>query len=59
MDICQYTYPALRRLHGVVAKLRPLSEKHVFLQFLQNVDNAKILSGFVQELADAVMQYQV
>jgi len=31
----------------------------MLLRFLRNVDNAKVLSGFVQELADAVEYYQV
>lgn len=43
----------------VIAKLEPLSEQPVLLEFLRNVDNAKTLSGFVQELADAVTYYQV
>ena len=40
-------------------KLEPLSEQHALLKFLRNVDNAKTLTGFVQELADAVIDYQV
>ena len=43
----------------VVTKLEPLSEQHELIKFLHNVDNAKILSGLVQELADAVGHYQV
>ena len=53
------TSPTLRRLDGVIAKLEPLSEEHALLKFLRNVDNAKTLSGFVQELADAITYYQV
>jgi len=40
-------------------KLEALSEEHVLLKFLRNVDNAKVLSGLVQELADTVEYYQV
>lgn len=40
-------------------KLDPLSEQHAFVGFLCNVDNATTLTGFVQELADAIMDYQV
>ena len=43
----------------VVTKLEPLSEEHALLKFLRNVDNAKTLSGFVQELSDAITYYQV
>jgi len=43
----------------VTAKLEPLSEQHVLLKFLRNVDNAKTLNGFVQELANAITDYQV
>ena len=49
----------LRKLKGVIAKLEPLTEQHALIGFFQNVDNAKILAGFVQELADAIMDYQV
>jgi hypothetical protein len=59
MDTWQFTHVAPRRLDGVIAKLEPLGEEPGLLKFLRNVDNAKILSGFVQELADAVEYYQV
>ena len=51
--------PSLRKLKGVVAKLEPLSDQPVLVRFLCNVDNAKILGAFVQELADAITDYQV
>jgi len=54
-----FTYRTLRRLDGVVAKLEPLSDQHALVKFLRNADNAKVVSGFVQELADAVEHYQV
>ena len=40
-------------------RLEPLSEQHALLKFLRNVDNAKILTGFAQELANAITDYQV
>ena len=40
-------------------KLEPLSDQHGLKRFLHNIDNSKTLSGFVQELADAVTDYQV
>jgi hypothetical protein len=52
-------YPSLRKLQGVIAKLEPLSDQHALVRFLRNVDNAKVLTGFVQELADAITDYQV
>jgi hypothetical protein len=55
----QSAYLSLSKLEGVIAKLEPLSEQHALVRFLHNVDNAKDLTGFVQELADAVMDYQV
>ena len=42
-----------------MAKLEPLSDQHGLIRFLRNVDNAKALTGFVQELADAIIDYQV
>ena len=43
----------------VIAKLEPLAEQHALLKFLRNADDAKTLPGFVQELADAITDYQV
>lgn len=48
-----------RRLAGVMAKLGPLSEQHGLLKFLKNIDHANTLSGFIQDLAYAVTDYQV
>ena len=59
MDMRQFTYPTLRELDGVITKLEPLSEQHALVKFLRNIDNAKILSGFIQELSNAVEHYQV
>ena len=55
----KFTHPSLRRLEGVITKLEPLSGQHAVVGFLRNIDNAKALTGFVQELADAVTDYQV
>ena len=57
--MCLFTHLALRTLDGVITKLEPLTDEHVLLRFIRNVDNAEVLSGFVQELADAVEYYQV
>ena len=54
-----FAYPSPRKLEGVMAKLQPLSKEHSLIKFLHNVDNAKTLTAFVQELADAIMDYQV
>ena len=56
-----FAYPLScpRKLDGVITKLEPLSDQHALVRFLRNVDNAKTLTGFVQELADAITDYQV
>ena len=51
--------PPLRTLEGVITKLEPLADQHALVGFLRNVDNTKTLTGFVQELANAVTDYQV
>lgn len=43
----------------VIVKLEPLSEQNALLRFLQNQDHASSLSGFVQEVAEAITDYQV
>ena len=48
-----------RKLVGIIAKLEPLSEQHGIVRFLKSVDHAKMLHGFVQDLAYAVTDYQV
>ena len=50
--------PFSRKLERVLMRLEPLSDQNAFLGFLRNVDNAKALTGFVQELANAVTDYQ-
>ena len=65
MEVCTRTnvhhvaHPSLRKLEGVLEKLEPLSDKHAIARFLTNVDDAKTLSGFVQELTNAITDYQV
>ena len=48
-----------RTLVEIVSKLEPLSEQHRLLRFLKNADHANTLNGFVQDLANAVVDYQV
>ena len=59
MSKCHFTYPSPRKLEGVIVKLEPLSEQHALVKFLRNVENAKTLTGFIQELANAIVDYQV
>lgn len=51
--------PSRRKLEGVIAKLEPLSEQHALVKFLRNVNNTKLLTGSIQELSDAITDYQV
>ena len=48
-----------RILAGIIVKLGPLSEQHGLLRFLNNMDHANTLSGFLQDLDHAIMDYQV
>ena len=48
-----------RKLAGIIAKLRPLSEQHGLVKLLKNVDHSNILKSFVQDLGYAVSDYQV
>ena len=57
MSICLSL--SLRKFEGAVAKLQPPSDQHALVGFLRNIDNAKTLTGFVQELANAITDYQV
>ena len=54
-----FVYPSLRKLEGVIANLKPFSEQPALHKFLCNIENAKSLTGFIQELADAITDYQV
>ena len=47
------------KLARIVAALKPLSEQNGIMKFLNNVDCADTLNGFVQDLAYAVADYQV
>ena len=55
----RFAYPFPRNLERVIAKLEPLSDQHGLVRFLCSADNAKTLTGFVQELANAITDYQV
>ena len=59
MNRYQLANPSLRKLGVVIAKLEPLSDQHALVGFLRNAENAKTLTGFVQELGDAIADYQV
>ena len=48
-----------RRLTGILTKLEPLSEQNGLLKFLRNEDHAGLLNGFIQDITQAVMDYQV
>ena len=50
---------SLRKLKEVITSLEPLSDQHALVGFFRNVENAKTLAGFVQELANAITDYQV
>ena len=43
----------------ILEKLEPLSEQNGLLKFLRNEDHAGLLNGFVQDITQAVMDYQV
>ena len=59
MGIYKFAHPSPRKLDGVIVRLEPLSEQHALVGFLRNVENAKALTGFVQELANTITDYQV
>ena len=48
-----------RKLDSIIAKLKPLSERHGIVKFLKNANHAKTLNGFVRDLDTAVTDYQV
>ena len=56
---CQFVHPSFRKLEVVIARLEPLSNQHAIIGFLHNINDAKALAGSVQELADAITEYQV
>ena len=55
----RFAYESPRKLKEVVVKLEPLSRQQALAGFLCNIDNTKTLAGFVQELANAITDYQV
>ena len=54
-----FSYHSPRKLEGVIIRLEPLSKQHTLIGFLRNTDNAKTLTGFTQELVNAITDYQV
>ena len=67
MQVCALPVPGLttayatyhRRLVNVLERMEPLSEQHGLLKFLQNEDHAGLLNDAVQDVAQAVTDYQV
>jgi len=55
----QVAHLSCRKLEGVIAKLKPLSEQQMPIDFSSDVNNTKTLTGLVQELANAITDYQV
>ena len=53
------TQGVCRRLTDILGKLEPLSEQNGLLKFLRNEDHAGLLNVFVQDITQAVMDYQV
>ena len=51
-DMYRFAYPSLRKLYGVIVKLEPLSEQRALV-------SDETLAGLVQELANAITDYQV
>ena len=59
MSRYRFAHFSIRKLQGVVAKLEPLINQPALTRFLCNADNVKILTGSVQDLANAITDYQV
>ena len=57
------TFPNLsavhRKLAGIIVGLAPFPEQHGLKQFLNNEDHIDMLTGFVDDLARAISDYQV
>ena len=53
------TLDTCRRLVDVLEKMEPLSEQNGMLKFLRNGDYTGLLNGFVQDISNAVTDYQV
>ena len=56
---CSIALFAHSNLAGIIAQLEPLSRQHGIVKFFKNVDHANTLNGFVQDLTNAVTDYQV
>ena len=48
-----------RKLEGICSDLTPLAEQGKVEGFLNNVGNADKLGGLLEDLRDAMMEYQV
>ena len=48
-----------RKLEGICLDLTPLAEQGKVEGFLNNVGNADKLGGLLEDLRDAMMEYQV
>lgn len=49
----------IRKLNDVLLELKPLAEQEIVAGFFNNVENADTLGGLVENIRDAVMEYQV
>jgi len=49
----------VRELEKILGELEPLAEQRKVEGFLNNVKNADRLAGLVEDIRDAVMEYQV
>ena len=50
---------AIRKLGNILQELIPLADQGKVKGFFTNVKNAEVLSGLVENIHDAVMDYQV
>ena len=50
---------AIRKLDNVLQELEPLTQQGKAAGFFNNVENADKLLGLVEDVRDAVMDYQV
>ena len=50
---------AVRKLGNILQELIPLADQGKVRGFFTNVKNAEVLSGLVESIRDAVMDYQV
>jgi len=48
-----------RKLEGVCQGLTPLEKQGNIVGFMTNVENTQRINGLVEDIRDAVMEYQV